>query len=302
MATITEAIELYDQWAAQQVAAGSMAAGTRSYYQHHLRAWEKAYGAHQLENIKPIDLMLSGKSWHRVQAVKRLFRWALTAGIAAANPVAHVPKPPLGERTRVLDRAEQARCLRLAPRPFREFLLALRESMARPQEVREMMFEELQTLPGVGMYAVRTDFKGKARRREKHGRRIIPFSPRLQRLLERIRRRRPARRQGPVFLNSRNEAWSGNAVRIAMAALRERAGLVEAEAEQVVCYTWRHTAATAATLRGLRDRILAELLGHASTRTTARYQHLDAVELLHNYQHMTSRQWYDTTLKQHNHL
>ena len=48
----------------------------------------------------------------------------------------------------------------------------------------------------------------------------------------------------------------------------------------MVCYTWRHSAATEATLRGIRDRVLAELLGHASTRMTERYQHLDFADLV----------------------
>jgi site-specific recombinase XerD len=41
----------------------------------------------------------------------------------------------------------------------------------------------------------------------------------------------------------------------------------------------RHTGATAAVRAGIRDFALAELLGHASTRTTARYVHLQPDDL-----------------------
>jgi len=45
----------------------------------HLQAWERAYGAVALEAIRPIDLMLHARSWHRVQAVE----------VVAAGAVCH---------------------------------------------------------------------------------------------------------------------------------------------------------------------------------------------------------------------
>src|SRR6185295_4351794 len=44
--------------------------------------------------------------------------------------------------------------------------------------------------------------------------------------------------------------------------------------ETIVPYTFRHTAATLASAAGVRDRLLADALGHTETSTTARYQHL----------------------------
>jgi len=60
----------------------------------------------------------------------------------------------------------------------------------------------------------------------------------------------------------------------------------ESDTEKVVAYTVRHSTATIAAAAGVRDRMLADIMGHASTRTTARYQHLqvshlrDAFELI----------------------
>jgi integrase len=264
------------------VAAGALADGTVAYYRRHHQAWSKIFGEKPLEEILPLDLMLFGVSWHRVQAVKRLFRWAVDSGIAATNPVASVKKPPAGERKRILNRGEQARALRSTNRPFREFLLAIRESMARPQEVRDLDWQDLRYTDAGVMYAVKSEFKGRRRRRDPSARRVIPMSLRLRRLIERRSRRLNRKCSGRIFRNTRGQPWTTNATRIAMAAARARAGLVDG-GERVVCYTWRHTAATAATLKGLRDKILAELLGHTSTRTTARYQHVDAVELVDLY-------------------
>jgi site-specific recombinase XerD len=62
--------------------------------------------------------------------------------------------------------------------------------------------------------------------------------------------------------------------------LRDKVGLGPDEnGEQVVAYTMRHTSATRASARGVRDRVLAELMGHTSTTTTQRYQHLQADHL-----------------------
>ena len=50
--------------------------------------------------------------------------------------------------------------------------------------------------------------------------------------------------------------------------------------EKAVAYTIRHTGATEATRRGIRDRTLADILGQSDTRTTARYQHLGDEDLV----------------------
>ena len=278
MTTVRQLVELYERWAVHQVQLGAMAKGTHAYYLHHLSNWSAEFGDRDVSLVKPVDLMLWGTSWHAVQAVKRLFRWAEDAGVIVASPVARVRKPPSGRRTRVLDLREQLRALRRANRCFRDFLLAMRESIARPQEIRELRWTELVQLPSGMLYACQAEFKGRRRRTNPNATRIIPISPRLQRLLERLRRRRSAP-EGHIFLNTRGLPWTGNAVRIAMATLRIGAKL-EAGGERVVCYTWRHTAATAATIRGLPDRVLADLMGHTTTRTTARYQHLKAEDLV----------------------
>jgi integrase/recombinase XerD len=82
-----------------------------------------------------------------------------------------------------------------------------------------------------------------------------------------------------LFLNSRGAPWTSSALRIAVRRACRRLGLDETHGEKIVAYTIRHTAATAATVAGVRDRHLADLMGHSTTRTTARYQHLDVEHL-----------------------
>ena len=66
----------------------------------------------------------------------------------------------------------------------------------------------------------------------------------------------------------------------ALVALREKLGLGPDEnGENIVAYTMRHTSATRATACGVRDKLLAELMGQTNTATTQRYQHLQAEHL-----------------------
>lgn len=283
MTTVTQACELYRSWMHGQVKIGRMRPRTVEYYTRYHTLWENDFGKKSLKKIIALDLMLWGCSWHRVQSVQRLFNWSVKAGLIESSPVASVEKPAKGQRNRVLSRLEAVKSLRMTFRAFRTFLLALRESMARPQEIRELRWPDLRQLPSGEWYAELDDFKGRRRRRNPFAKRIIPFSPRMCRLIERLRRKKKTV-TGFVFHNSRGLPWTANAVRCAMADLRKLVGLDDqGGGEKVVCYTWRHSAITAATVRGLRDRILAELGGHASTRTTARYQHLAPDDLIHAY-------------------
>jgi integrase len=196
-----------------------------------------------------------------------------------------VPLPPRGERERVLTRGERVGLLRGAEMAFRRFMLAMICTMARPQEVRALRWDQLR---GDGTAFVLDQFKGKGRRRDGVRVRVLPVNARLARLLARLARRPAHLSSDRVFLNGDGRPWTANAVRCRMRRLRARLGLDQG-AEPVVCYTLRHTAATDATANGVTDRVLAELMGHASTRTTARYQHLQIGHLTAAIEQATRR-------------
>ena len=102
----------------------------------------------------------------------------------------------------------------------------------------------------------------------------------MLRLLTRLARKRQPSPDNFIFLNNDGKPWTANAVRWRMKRLRQKVGLgVDENGEQVVAYTMRHTSATRASARGVRDKVLAELMGHTNTSTTQRYQHLQADHL-----------------------
>jgi integrase len=253
----------------------------------------KHVGNKPIDKLLPVDLEMWGKTFHEVQAVQRLFQWAKDSlRVVPENVFAKVERPPTGQRNRVLAPRDLAVMLRKAGtffragRKFRDVLIAMRESIMRPQEARALIWPMLraddprmsleEALPLGRTKFVLTDYKARERRKDPHTPRIIRVNRRLGRLLLRLLRRR-ASATGHVFLNRSNRPWSPNAIRCRMRKLRKKFPEYQATAgcgENVVAYSLRHSSATLATSRGVRDKVLAELMGHASTDMVQRYQHL----------------------------
>ncbi|HKB42312.1 MAG TPA: site-specific integrase [Gemmataceae bacterium] len=277
--TLGQLADKYGAWMRREVDAGRMRPRTLAYYKDQLQRFLDAVGGNRPAlGVVPHEVEMYKTTWHSVQGAQRLYNWGVKMGLLTENPIRSVAKPDPGQRQRILSPRETARLLRAADRDYRPFLLAMRHTIARPQEVRAFRWKYLAVEP-VPVFVLR-DFKGKKRRKDKAGARIIPLDDRMLRLLNRLARKRKPAPDDFVFLNSEGEPWTTNAVRCRMRRLRAKAGLgPDDNGEQVVCYTMRHTAATRASARGVRDRVLAELMGHTSTSTTQRYQHLQAEHL-----------------------
>lgn len=183
------------------------------------------------------------------------------------------------------------RGLQAPPNPlyFRHFLMAMRETLARPQEIRSLCWNMLQpedprekveeALPAGRAVFVLEDYKARDRRADSSEPRVILINNRLGRLLLRLRSRAQTL-DDYVFVNSKGKPWSGNAVRCRMRRLRTDVKPEKpSKQENVVAYTIRHSTATIATAAGVVDQRLAALLGHTDPRTTRRYQHLQIKHL-----------------------
>jgi integrase len=277
--TLGQLADQYGDWLQREVDAGRAKASTMYYYRHHLQRFLDAVGGSRpAAGVLPHEVEMYKTTWHSVQTVQRLFNWAVTMGLLRDSPIRSVKKPALGQRQRVLSPAETARLLRATDRDFRPFLLMMRHTIARPQEVRALQWKHLVYQP-VPVFVLK-DFKAKGRRKDRTAVRVIPLDGRMLRLLERLARHRQPAPDDFVLLNRQGQPWTSNAVRCRMERLREKLGLVPNEnGENVVAYSLRHSAATWASARGVRDRVLAEIMGHASTATTGRYQHLQAHHL-----------------------
>jgi len=275
-------------WLKVRVKQGTNAPRTLDYYSDHLRMAQRFVGGKtEVADIQPFTLAMWATTWHRWQVLQRLFNWAQDLEIISTSPAARLEKPQRGERKRILTRPEEVHFLRAAKADFREFVIGMRESMARPQEVRELRWEWLKQSANGHWFFALDEFKARRRRKDKEAIRIIPVTARLSRLLSRIAARRG--RTGVVFLTRKGASWSKETIRGRIRTIRRRLKLEkDRRGENVVAYTWRHTSATAMCTRGFRDKMLAELMGHTNTKTTARYQHPPPDELLNTFNEIHS--------------
>lgn len=277
--TLGQLADKYGEWMEREVAVDRMKPRTRDYYRDQLQKFLDVIGGNRpAAGVLPHEVEMFKTGWHSVQAVQRLYNWAVNMGLLSQNPVRAVTKPALGQRKRILSAVETARFFRGTDRDFRPFLFAMRHTIARPQEVRAVQWKHLVYEP-VPMFVLK-EFKARDRRKDKMAVRMIPLDDRMLRLLNRLARKvRPSPEQH-IFLNQDGKPWTSNAVRCRMRRLRQKLAIGRDEnGENVVAYTMRHTAATRASARGVRDKVLAELMGHTNTRTTQRYQHLQADHL-----------------------
>ena len=289
--TLGQLADRYGEWMSREVDARRMRPLTRDYYRRQIQKFLDAVtGNRPAASVKPHEVEMYKTGWHSVQAVQRLYNWGVSMGHLTENPVRSVVRPDLGQRERILTPVETARLFRTAERHFRSFLMAMRHTLARPQEIRALRWQQLVYEPAP-MFVLK-EFKAKRRRKDrKSAVRIIPLDDRMVRLLNRLARQLKPSPADFVFLNSDGKPWTANAVRCRMMRLRKKVGLTpDGNGEQVVAYTLRHTSATRACARGVRDKVLAELMGHTNTTTTQRYQHLQTEHLAEAIQRANSRQ------------
>jgi hypothetical protein len=143
---------------------------TRDYYRDHLRTFLDAVaGRRPALGIPPREVGMYKAGWYSVQTVRRLYNKRFAMGLVEKIPFARIKTAEPCERERIRTPTETARLLRAADRHFRPFLLAMRHTIARPQEIRALRWEHLIYKPAP-MFALK-DFKAKKRRFEKQRKR-----------------------------------------------------------------------------------------------------------------------------------
>lgn len=279
MATVNALAKRFFSWSERTLKPGS-----HGNYLRYITEFLKKHGRKQTGKMRKAHLVEWGTTWHRVQSVQRLFSWGVENEIIKSNPFSKVKRPRLSMRRRTLTKKEATILLRKCNAEFRRLLFALRESIARPCEIRTAIWENIQRndmsidlatslRSGQCCFAFE-DFKTVTQRKDNVFVRMIPINKRLGRLLARILPKQ-GEPKGTIFLNTEGNRWTRNAIRLAMVRTRKRAKLdSDHRGEKVVCYTFRHTGATAAAIVGVRDKTLSEILGHTTTRCTQRYLHL----------------------------
>ncbi len=222
------------------------------------------------------------------RGIRRCFHWAAGDDIIPKDPMQKLSVPACGERERVLTRSEMLRLYRGSPRNLRKLLLLLRHTMARPGEILNLKWHQIDWKKRLVVW---TEFKAKKKRSDKLRARSIALDRVAHSFLQSMYKRAgcPSRDSHLFYSDRTGRPWTAHAAQIAMRLARAKAGLEAAGEERVVCYTQRHTAATVATMNGVSQKLLAELLGHARLETTERYQHIEADHLVNIIDSATAR-------------
>jgi len=229
---------------------------------HHLKAWiagNPNYGSNDTRG--------------RVcRTVQRAFNCAVDDEYIAFNPFRGV-RFPKGKRRRALTEAEFQALVAATDKPYGLLLRLARLSGARPQELRDATWAQLQvdreSLRGAIILQ-----EHKTCDAEDAAPRVIALPPEAVReLVEQWQavtaRHLPGMAPDHIFLNSRGRPWTRSAVCKRLRELRFRLGLPD----DAKLYGLRHKFATDAIINGLGIKDVADLLGHRSTKTTEHYLH-----------------------------
>lgn len=252
------------------VAAGEARPATLTYYQTQLKKLTPLLPAKLgASQVKPIHLLRGPRAWHFHQAARRAFTWGHKVGLLKVDPLVGHQMPRLGQRERVPTDQERERIYYSATDHFRPFLLVLWGTGARPGELRELTWAQVNLAEAS---AEVRDYKAKRRRKDAPPVRVLYFDAGTAELLGKLQAQvRPAPADH-VFTNRSGLPLTKDAVCLAFRRACERAGVNQA-GERLVPYSYRHGRATELTADGVSTRLLAEFLGHKQERTTGRYQH-----------------------------
>jgi len=210
-------------------------------------------------------------------ALRAFFRWASTQGWLPAALTDAIPRPRryrFATLPDVLSNAEVDRILATADRStavgrrdYAVLLLAARCGL-RPCDIRQLMLDHID------WRNARLDI-----RQAKTGRPLaLPLLPEVAEALSAyVRDGRPTTASRVVFVRHRAPfepfAAENNLAPIMRAAL-QRAGLADRQGRRGL-YLLRHTLATRLLATGHPLKVIADLLGHASTETTYGYTRVD---------------------------
>lgn len=279
-----------------RLAADDLSAATRRGYRYDLRQFIDWYTG--LNNAPPELARLTGHdliTWRqhmitqgglkaasinrRLEAVRRLLRWAEATGAVARNVALHVksvrvvrergPRGLTASEVHGLLRAAGESSHGLARRNYALVQLMLQTGL-RVGEVAALRHSDIVLRERAGTVRVRNG-KGLKERE-------VPLNATARRALRQLLEQEPtASPEAPMFRSGRNAAMPVRSMQNAIAALVRRAGLARSD---ITAHSLRHTFALAWLRQHPGQLIeLAQLLGHESLDTTAVYTRASAADL-----------------------
>lgn len=210
---------------------------------------------------------------HALITLRKAFYWAIDTQLLpqGSNPFARCKLLPCQGRQRIVTESEyQALLTNCRDDHFRDVLIAMRFTSARPGDIRCLTWRMVDW--DKHRWVITEHKTSKTVREPKP--RIIGMNE----VVEEVLRRRFDKygQTERVFLNEDSKPWTRNALVLRMRRLRQRAGvLVDERGEELVLYTNRHTFLTQGAMNpDIPFSVLVEIAGHTDGRTTRRYTHI----------------------------
>jgi len=272
--TVADVCDLFLEECHRRVEGGERSALTAEWYGRFLQSLCDQCGGVRAADLKPLHMtrwMARHGDWSRttrhnaITAAKAAFRWAHRQGYILTNPIAVVEKPGADRREAVLTEGQFRTILAETPdEAFRDFLVALWETGARPSEVAKVSAAECRVGDGLWVFPPKRHKTG-----GKTGRpRIVYLTAEASELTRRLVAKHP---EGPLFRNLRGNAWTRNALALRFRRIRARHGF----GPEAVAYAFRHRFVTDALRNGVPIATVSGLVGHVDTTMVSRtYSHL----------------------------
>jgi integrase len=263
MARVADIVEAFLAWASTHVAES-----TYDQYKWYGQKLSEDCGQQAARDFKPIHVTrwIDKRGWHGAHEYNgrrytfRFFSWAMDEGVLAKNPLRGMKRPKPKPRQRALTDTEYLAMLRASDSDFRPFLFALKQTGARPKELRQLTWDKVHG-DHLILWEHKTDGSTTAPR-------VIHLTQPMQKMLALFRKRSESKY---VFLNGRGKPWTMNAVRLRVMRLKKKLGLND----DVCVYLLRHAFGTNAIVNGVDPLTVAELMGHSDlTMIKNVYAHL----------------------------
>lgn len=249
--------------------------GTAHWYRRFLKSFLESAGkttpAREIEPRHVTAWLAAHPPWgattrhHVITAVKRLYAWGEREGLLDRNPLKRIEKPRAKRRETFIT-PEQADAIIASVKkvPFRNFLVALRETGCRPIEIRTLTIDHVNLDTGTWTVINKTRrFTGEKYRTIYLNKNMVEMSRHLM----------EGRSEGYVFRNTHGRPWQRAA--IVQRFLRIQRDLKMGE--EAIAYAFRHLYITDALEKGVPPATVAELVGHKSLdmimRTYSKLKH-----------------------------
>ncbi len=273
--SLAKLVAVFSQWGET-----NLAACTVERYMYALRSFVEKHAATVAAEIQPTEveqhkarLKASGVSPRTVnffvQAIKRLYTWAVEQGLMEDSPVRHVkrvPKAPSKDRS--LSGEEVDTFLKYAGecQPLGHVCETLLNTGMRVGELLRLRWSDIdfgQCLARI--YDHKTAHRGDQKPR------TIPLCGRVLEII-----RAQSQVSGFVFTGENGQPLTNNALKCRKDRLEKK----HPDMPHVTFHQFRHTFATRCARAGVPERIAQEILGHASKLTTRYYTSTSRDELL----------------------